>query len=111
VAQPQLWSVDGDWPEHWEDLPAVLQLNKYAAPFSAYRTTSILPLAYVPIENAVHVILNHLNLDKAVVRQVITRGLDEGVVVPAQITRRVSHVFIEDAENPADQGLPDADLG
>ncbi|MFL6145295.1 MAG: SCO2522 family protein [Labedaea sp.] len=111
VAQPQPWPADTDWPETWEEMPAVIQLNQRAAPFSAYRTTSILPHTYVAIENAVHVILNHLDLDQAVINQVISRGLDEGVVVPAQVTRRVSHVFIQEPENPGARGTPDADLG
>jgi hypothetical protein len=100
VAQPQLWEEGDDWPEQWSDLPAVIQLNPRAAPFSAFRTMSILPRYYLAIENAVEVILGHLDLDEAVVNQVVERGRKEGITVSTEINRRVSHIFIEDVEPP-----------
>jgi hypothetical protein len=108
VAVPQLRTGD-DWPEHWSDLPAVIQRNPNAAPFAAYRTVSILPRSYLPIENAVDVILGHLDLEPAVVDQVIKRGREEGLAVPKDIRRRVSHIFVEDLENGL--GTPNADPG
>jgi hypothetical protein len=100
VAQPELWSKDDGWPERWSDMPPVIQLNHRAAPFSAFRTLSILPRYYLPIENAVEVILNHLDLEEAVVEQVVKRGSEVGVAIPRDVTRRVSHIFVEDVENP-----------
>jgi hypothetical protein len=109
VAQPQLWADDADWPEHWSDLPTVIQLNPAAAPFSAYRTASILPRSYLAIENAVDVILGHLDLDRAVIDQVVERGRTEKLAVPEDIRRRVSHIFVEDVDESL--GTPDADRG
>lgn len=108
VAQPQLWPDDADWPEHWSDLPAVIQLNPRAAPFAAYRTASVLPRSYLAIENAVDVILAHLDLDRAVVEQVVERGREEGLAVPEDIRRRISHVFVEDVDDNT-LGTADAD--
>jgi hypothetical protein len=109
VAQPQPWLAGADWPEHWSDLPAVIQLNPRAAPFAAYRSTSIMPRGYLSIENAVDVILRHLDLDEAVVSQVLSRARAEQVTVPRAVTRRISHIFIEDFEKPASPGMPRAD--
>ncbi|MGW5054037.1 SCO2522 family protein [Actinokineospora sp. NPDC004072] len=95
VAQPQPWS--GPWPRHWRDLPAVIQLSERPHPFSAYRTSSILPKPYLKIEDAVNVILDHLDLDDAVVAQTARRAEAEGLHLPAQLSDRVAHVFIEAA--------------
>ncbi|GGS30980.1 SCO2522 family protein [Actinokineospora fastidiosa] len=101
VAQPQPWS--GSWPRHWRDLPAVVQLSERPQPFSAYRTASILPKTYLKIEHAVTVILDHLDLDDAVVAQTARRAEAEGLRLPAQLTDRVAHVFIEPAESRAER--------
>ncbi|WP_223198412.1 SCO2522 family protein [Solihabitans fulvus] len=95
VAQPQQWQDDASWPDRWSELPAVIRLNKHASPFAAYRSMSILPRWYLPIEHAVGVILGHLGLDDAVTEQVVTRGAAEGLRVPRSVTERLSHVFIE----------------
>jgi hypothetical protein len=95
VAQPQLRTDDAPWPEDWHDLPPVIQLNRRAAPFAAFRSVSILPKTYLQIEHAVDVILKHVELDEAVVRQVVDRGGDAGLTVPAKVTDRLSHVFID----------------
>lgn len=95
VAQPQRWDTDMPWPENWHDLPPVIQLNPRAAPFAAFRSVSILPKTYLHIEHAVDVILTHLELDEAVVRQVVKRGGEAGLTVPAKVTDRLSHVFLD----------------
>lgn len=95
VAQAQQWPADVPWPEHWRDLPTVIQLNPRAAPFAAFRSISILPKTYLPIEHAVDVILDHLDLDNAVTGQVIERAAEAGLTVPARVTDRISHVFID----------------
>jgi hypothetical protein len=103
VAQPQLWPLDRDWPDRWADLPTVMKINPRAAPFAAYRATSIMPRSYLGIEHAVDVILNHIDLDEAVINQVIDRGRAEQLAVPRKVTRRISHAFIEgDDEGPTD---------
>lgn len=101
VAQPQRWDADAPWPDTWHDLPPVIQLNPRAAPFAAFRSISILPKAYLQIEHAVDVILQHLELDDAVVRQVIERGGEAGLTVPAKVTDRISHVFVGGERPPA----------
>jgi hypothetical protein len=100
MAQPHPFPQGTEWPEHWGDLPAVMQLNARAAPFAAYRSVSILPHSYLPIEHAVRTILDHLSLDDAVTTQVVERAQQEGLAISRRATDRVSHVFIE--------GWPDA---
>jgi len=96
VAQPQIWPEEAGWPRRWSDLPAVVQLNPQATPFSAYRSFSILPRTYLHIEHAVSVILSHLDLDKTVIDQTVKRARQENVRLPDEITDRLSHGFIDD---------------
>ncbi|HET6499319.1 MAG TPA: SCO2522 family protein [Amycolatopsis sp.] len=95
VIQPQEWTPDAPWPQRWHELPPLIRLNQRAAPFAAFRSVSILPRTYLPVEHAVDVILRHLELDEAVVRQVTERGSEVGLSVPARVTDRLSHVFID----------------
>ncbi|WP_207386904.1 SCO2522 family protein [Frankia sp. Cppng1_Ct_nod] len=96
VAQPHRVILETDEiPETWTELPAVMQVNPRAAPFSAYRSVSILPQRYLPIENAIKLILSHLSLDEPVTGQVIERGAREGLKIPRKVIDRISHVFIE----------------
>jgi hypothetical protein len=111
VAQPQQWPIDTDWPQHWGGLPAITQLNPKAAPFAAFRSTSILPRSYLEIEHAVNVILSHCDIDETVVDQIIERGHKENLIIPRKITRRISHVFIGDSESNQFHGLSNANLG
>jgi hypothetical protein len=111
VAQPQQWPIDEDWPQHWSGLPTVTQLNPRAAPFAAFRSTSILPRSYLAIEHAVDVILNHFDADETVVNQMIERGRRESLIIPREITSRISHIFIEDSKNPRNRGMSNANLG
>jgi hypothetical protein len=97
VAQPQAWPEEADWPRRWKDLPAVIQLNPKATPFSAYRAFSILPRTYLHIEHAVSVILSHLDLDEDVIAQTVERARQEKVRVPEEIIKRLSHGFIDDS--------------
>ncbi|RJQ76679.1 hypothetical protein D5S17_17610 [Pseudonocardiaceae bacterium YIM PH 21723] len=94
VAQPRPWPTDS-WPRTWRELPAVMQLSDRPSPFSAYRVASILPKTYLKIEHAVNVILDHLTLDEAVVTQTAERAVEEGVELPAQLTDRLTNIFIE----------------
>jgi hypothetical protein len=99
VVQPEIMSDIDDWPDSWTDLPAVIQLNPGAAPFAAYRSVSVLPHYYQAIETAVDVVLRHLDLDKAVIKQVVERGRAEGIAVPEEVTHRMVHVFVQDVEH------------
>lgn len=108
VAQPQIWPKEAEWPRRWADLPAVIQLNPQASPFSAYRAFSILPRAYLHIEHAVSVILSHLDLDEAVIEQTIKRARQENVRLPVGITERLSHGFIEDVADICEEPRADS---
>ncbi|NKY50648.1 SCO2522 family protein [Nocardia vermiculata] len=92
VAQPQ--PRPATWPDTWDDLPTVVQLEPRAAPFAAYQTLSILPPTYVKIEHAVRTILDHVNIDEELKAQPVVRGAAEGVIIPEQITDRLQHVFL-----------------
>ncbi|MEV0277049.1 SCO2522 family protein [Streptomyces sp. NPDC050610] len=94
VLRPSPWS--GDFPEEWAELPPLLQLNPAAAPFAAYRTYSILPTRFLPVEHAVHIVLGRVVVEEAVLRQVAERSAREGVEVPAEIVRRTSYHFFDE---------------
>jgi hypothetical protein len=113
VAQPQYRAVGDEWPDRWDDLPSVMKINASAAPFAAFRSVSIMPRSYLIIENAVEVILNHLDLDVAVIDQLVERGVSEGLEIPPKITQRMSHIFIDDddEEIPLNGGAAHADRG
>lgn len=95
VVDPQLWPTDREWPDRWEDLPPVVRLNPDAAPFTAYRTLSMLPKRYLLIESAVRVILDHLAPDDDVAAQVAAQGSAEQVLVPPKVVERVGHLLLD----------------
>jgi hypothetical protein len=92
VAEPSSW--DGDYPDEWSRLPAVVRLSPSAAPFSAYRTLSVLPGRFLPTEQAVRTILTQVAVDSAVVGQTVARGKGEGLVVPPETVDRIDYVFV-----------------
>jgi hypothetical protein len=94
VATPVPW-WDKPWPEHWSELPTVIQINEHAKPFSAYRAVSVMPHTYLPIENAVRMIIDHLAIDAAVLEVVDTFAEAEVISVPRKVSERVTHVFVE----------------
>jgi hypothetical protein len=56
----------GDTKKAWGGLPVIMQVNKQAAPFRAYRSFSFLPPAYMEVESAVRdPILAQFKLTKA----------------------------------------------
>lgn len=98
VAAAQRW--EGAFPNDWDELPAVTQLNPTAAPFSAYRTLSILSTRFLPIEHAVRTILSQTAVDRDVLGQVMTRSRGEGIELPLELVDRIDYVF---AGTSADQ--------
>ncbi|MBF6174059.1 SCO2522 family protein [Nocardia blacklockiae] len=94
---PQLRNRRDGWEEHWWEMPAVIQLNPDAKPFAAYRSLSVLPQEYLGIEHAVHVILDHLELDEQVWQLLSARGARERVpvAVPRETSSRLSHVLLD----------------
>ncbi|MFF8590448.1 SCO2522 family protein [Streptomyces sp. NPDC015220] len=81
------------FPEDWDELPALVRLNPGADPFAAYRTCSVLPNRFLPVEHAVRVVLDQIEVDQDALRQVAQRSARENAAVPDSVADRVSYVF------------------
>ncbi|NUQ96538.1 MAG: hypothetical protein HOY79_08225 [Streptomyces sp.] len=92
VLRPTPWP-DGPFPREWAELPPLIRLNPAAAPFAAYRTCSVLPARFVPVEHAVRVLLDQVEADPDVLGQAAERAAGEGLRVPDGIPDRISYVF------------------
>jgi hypothetical protein len=93
VLQPVPRTAGEDFPRDWDALPPVIRLNPSAAPFSAYRTCSILPSRFLSVEHAVRVVLDQMDADPQALAQVAARASGEGLPVPEEIPDRISYVF------------------
>ncbi|MCT7351380.1 SCO2522 family protein [Streptomyces sp. 15-116A] len=82
-------------PDDWDDLPPVVQLAPKAAAFTAYRTCSVLPNRFLPVEHAVRVVLDQTEVDQEALRQVAERAQGESVTLPDPVAERISYVFYE----------------
>jgi len=80
-------------PETWSELPAVIQRNPHAAPFTAYRTFSALDGRFLTVEHAVRTILDQVAVEEAVADDVERLARKEGVAVPRQVTERIEYAF------------------
>ena len=95
VAIPQPW--DGEkFPEDWDRLPAVVKLNPSAAPFSAYRTMSVLAARFLHIEHAVQTILGQVAVEQGIFEQLAGRAATETLTLPAELADRIEYVFISE---------------
>jgi hypothetical protein len=92
VAVPQ--PAPGELPESWDQLPALLRLNPSAAPFSAYRTFSVLSSRFLPVEHAVRTILGQVNVAGAVADQVAERAERESLTLPPELVDRIEYAFV-----------------
>ena len=92
VLVPQPHTGTG-FPEDWDELPSLVRLNPRADPFSAYRTCSVLPNRFLPVEHAVRVILDQIEVDPGALAQVAERSEKERTAVPDSVADRVSYVF------------------
>ncbi|MGW0579271.1 SCO2522 family protein [Streptomyces sp. NPDC002920] len=92
VLRPADW-FDKAFPAEWDALPPVLKLNKSAAPFTAYVTCSVLPARFLPVEHAVRVVLDQVQVEAEALAQVAERSAAEGIPVPAGIVDRTSYIF------------------
>ncbi|MCG5220007.1 SCO2522 family protein [Streptosporangium sp. KLBMP 9127] len=81
-------------PSDWETLPSLVQLNPKAQPFSAYRTASVLPSRFLPVELAVRTILSQVAVDPEVLHQVAGRAHGERLQLADELVDRVSYVFL-----------------
>lgn len=82
------------FPGEWDALPPLVQLNPDAAPFAAYRTASVLPSRFLPVELAVRTILGQVVPDPKVTAQIAGRARGEGVPLEDEMVNRVSYVFL-----------------
>ncbi|WP_019932742.1 SCO2522 family protein [Nocardia sp. BMG111209] len=94
--RPQPWDQDIIWPDTWWEMPAVIQLNPEAKPFAAYRALSILPQDYLKIEHAVRTIVDHVDIDQEVLQLTVERGAGEQIIVPDEVGKRLTHVFLDE---------------
>jgi len=98
VAAARQW--EGAFPDDWDKIPVVTRLNSTAAPFSAYRTLSILSTKFLPIEHAVRTILNQVAIDRDVLSQVMARSRGEGIELPPELVDRIEYVFVGSSAGP-----------
>jgi hypothetical protein len=92
VATPRPWR--GAFPDDWSDLPAIIKLNPSSAPFSAYRTLSVLAARFLPIEQAVRTILSQVAVERGVLEQIADRGTRENLALPPEAIDRIDYVFV-----------------
>lgn len=92
VAVPQPW--DGEsLPDEWDRVPAVVRVNPQAAPFSAYRTVSILPRRFLATEHAVRTVIDQIAVEQVVLADTIRRGGVEGLELTGELVDRVEYVL------------------
>ncbi|WP_052681135.1 MULTISPECIES: SCO2522 family protein [Frankia] len=83
-----------DLPATWAQFPTIAQLPGHAAPFTAYRTLSVLDGRFLPVEHAVRMTLGQVAVDPIVAEQTLRRAGRENVPLPAELPDRVGHVFL-----------------
>ena len=88
------YRLDGPVPGDWDELPAIMQINPKAAPFSAYRTMSVLQPRFLSVELAVRTILSQVSIDLGVMEQVAKRSRNEGIDLPDELINRIGYVFM-----------------
>lgn len=91
VVEPKLWV--GDFPADWSRMPPVIQLNRDADAFAAYRTESVLNGRFLAVELAVQTILSQVSAEPAVLEMVAQRANAEGLLLPDEIIRRIGYTF------------------
>jgi hypothetical protein len=91
VAQPRAW--DGAFPDEWSQLPPVVTLNPSAAPFSAYRSHSVLGRRFSLTEQAVRTILSQVLVDPLLAEEAQRRAAAEGLDLPLEATERIDYTF------------------
>jgi len=94
VVHPRPWT--GGFPDDWDELPAITQLNPSAAPFCAYRAFSVLPSRFLQTEHAVRIILEQVAPITAVTRQIAERSTRDENPVSPDVTGRVDYVFFNE---------------
>ena len=95
---PRPHAPDAPLPDRWDDLPAVLQLEPRATPFTAYRTASILDHRFLPVEHAVRVILSQVRQDPEALESLAGRASREGLRPVDDVLGRIGYVVMPDRE-------------
>jgi hypothetical protein len=85
-------------PDAWDKLPAVLQLEDTAMPFTGYRTVSILDHRFLPVESAVRVILGQVAPHPEALASLTERARREGLGAVDDVLGRIGYVFLPDHE-------------
>ena len=83
----------------YRQLSALLRMGAkvtYAAPFSAYRTLSLLGLRYLPVHQAVRTILGQVALDSEILRRISERAAGEGILLDGDVVGRAEFVCLRD---------------
>ncbi|MFF0659414.1 SCO2522 family protein [Micromonospora tulbaghiae] len=82
--------------DDWDAMPPVLQIDPAAAPFTAYRTFTIVGLRFLPTEHAVRTLLSRLLPGDAELGQSVRRAAREGITLPPVIADRLEYAFLRD---------------
>jgi hypothetical protein len=72
----------------------VLRVNPEAAPFSAYRSLSLMGGRFFATEQAVRTILSQVAVEEGLNEDVVRRGRDEGLTLPVAAVERLQYVFV-----------------
>lgn len=81
------------FPREWDELPSIVQLNPAAAPFSAYRTFSVLPSRFLQVEYAVRAVLDQFAPMAEVLDQITERATRDGTPVSPDVPDRIDYLF------------------
>jgi hypothetical protein len=92
--RPRMLGADAPVPAEWSELPPVTQCNPAAAPFSAYRTMSVLQREFISVESAVSMILSQVSVDVEVLDQIAERSKHEGIDLPGELTARIGYALL-----------------
>jgi hypothetical protein len=97
VVTPQDWP-DSRFPDHWDDLPAVIRLKPKAAAFAAYTTLSVLSPRFLPVELAVRTILSQFACDEGILGAATDRASRDAMPLPRELVDRIRYVFATPGE-------------
>jgi hypothetical protein len=97
VIVPQDWA-EPLFPDRWDDLPAVIRLNRKAAAFAAYTTLSVLSPRFLPVELAVRTILSQFACDNSLLEEAAARAARDAMQLPTELVDRIRYVFAAPGE-------------
>lgn len=97
VVKPQVLK-DPYFPDSWDELPPVVQLNPRASAFTAYTTISVLSPRFLPVELAVRTILSQFACDPTVFTETTARAARDALRPPAALVDRIRYVFAAPGE-------------